>query len=156
MRNSPSCLVCLGLLAGVWACAPGSTNGPSDAGDSTPSFDLDAGRPSDPLASDAALGLRARQVFGGCQGGPEAACHGSGAADTHLRLGAGGDLVNVRSTERPSMMRVVPGVPTSSYLYLKVLGDGGIDGGRMPLDGPYDPRMAPFIASWIEAGAQDP
>ena len=54
------------------------------------------------------------------------------------------------------MARVAPGDPRSSYLYLKVLGEGGIDGGRMPLGGPFDPRMAPFIASWIEAGAPAP
>jgi hypothetical protein len=145
----------LGLLALVGACAPSPATTARDAGDSDPPFDLDGGR-IDPLASDAALGVRASQVFTGCQGGPESACHGAGAADTHLRLGAGGDLVNVASTERPELKRVAPGDPPNSYLYLKVLGNGGIDGGRMPLDGPFDPRMAPFIASWIEAGAPDP
>lgn len=143
-------------LVTAGACAPSSsTDAVSDAGDSEPTFGADAGR-LDPLASDAALGVRANQVFGGCQGGPESACHGLGEADLHLRLGAGGDLVNVASTERPSMKRVSPGDPNNSYLYLKVLGDGGIDGGRMPFGGPFDPRMAPFIASWIEAGAPDP
>jgi hypothetical protein len=133
--------------------------GTSDAGGpEPPSFGLDGGRPADPLAndSDAALGARADQVFAGCQGGPESACHALGESGTHLRLGADGDLVNVRSFERPDMLRVRPGDPAGSYLYWKVLGDGGIDGGRMPLDGPYDPRLAPFIASWIEAGAPSP
>ncbi len=61
--------------------------------------------------------------------------------------------MNVASSERPSLARVAPGDVASSYLYLKVVGDGGIDGGRMPLGGPFDPRLAPFLASWIEAGA---
>jgi hypothetical protein len=143
------------LVAG---CATRTATAPSDAGDGEPSFGLDGGRPADPLAAggDAALGARADQVFVGCQGGPESACHALGEADTHLRLGDAGDLVNVPSFERPGMLRVRPGDPARSYLYLKVLGDGGIDGGRMPLDGPYDPRLAPFIASWIEAGARSP
>ena len=66
-----------------------------------------------------------------------------------------GDVVNVPSTERPALDRVTPGDVMASYLYLKVVGDGGIDGGRMPLGGPFDPRLAPFIASWIEAGAPE-
>ena len=146
-------------LAAATACGSRTTDGPSDAGDASdvgPSFGLDGGGLTDPLASDASLAVRASQVFGGCQGGPESACHALGEADTHLRIGAGGDLVNVPSSERPAMARVAPGDPWSSYLYLKVLGDGGIDGGRMPLGGPFDPRMAPFIASWIEAGAPAP
>jgi len=144
------------VLALASACAPRATEGPNDAGESYPSLGSDAASVVDPLSSDASLGVRARQVFGGCQGGPESACHGSGAAGTHLRIGPGGDLVNVPSTERPALDRVTPGEVQSSYLYLKVVGDGGIEGGRMPLDGPFDPRLPPFIASWIEAGAAAP
>jgi len=148
--------IALGTL--VAGCTTRAATAASDAGDGEPTFGLDAARPPDPLApdSDAALGTRADQVFAGCQGGPESACHALGEADTHLRLGSGGDLLNVPSFERPEMPRVRPGDPARSYLYLKVLGDGGIDGGRMPLDGPYDPRLAPLIASWIEAGAPSP
>jgi hypothetical protein len=64
--------------------------------------------------------------------------------------------VNVRSSERPDMFRVHPYDPLGSYLYLKVLGDGGIDGGRMPLGESADPRTPPLIESWIEAGAPAP
>ena len=155
MRAAHTFLTLL-TFAFVEACVARETNGPNDAGDARPSFGFAAGGPPDPLASDASLGLRAAQVFGGCQGGPESACHALGEGDTHLRIGTDGDLVNVRSTERPSMLRVLPGDPAGSYLYLKVLGDGGIDGGQMPLGGPYDRRLAPFIASWIEGGAPSP
>ena len=146
----------LALLGLASACVPQATDGANDGGDSYPSLGSDAHTAVDPLASDASLGVRARQVFGGCQGGPESGCHGAGAAGTHLRLGAGGDVVQVASTERPALDRVAPGDVPSSYLYLKVVGEGGIDGGRMPLGGPFDTRMAPFIAAWIEAGAPDP
>lgn len=138
------------------SCAPTSVPETADGVAPSPTPSLGGTPPIDPLASDAALGVRAGEVFGRCQGGPESACHALGEGGTHLKLGPGGDLVGVPSTERPSLNRVAPGDPLSSYLYLKVLGDGGIDGGRMPLDGPFDPRLAPFIASWIESGAPAP
>jgi hypothetical protein len=54
------------------------------------------------------------------------------------------------------MVRVKPGDPSASYLYLKVLGDGGIDGGRMPYGATtYDPRLPELFFAWIEAGAPD-
>lgn len=136
------------------SCASTPDTAPFAAPGPAPSFG--GVPPVDPLGSDAALGVRAGEVFGSCQGGPESACHALGEGGTHLKLGTGGDLVGVRSTERPSLNRVAPGDPIRSYVYLKVLGDGGIDGGRMPLDGPFDPRLAPFLASWIEAGAPAP
>ena len=59
-----------------------------------------------------------------------------------------------RVIERPDLFRVKPGSPGESYLYLKVLGDGGIDGGRMPLNQvTFDPRLPALIATWIDAGA---
>ena len=64
-------------------------------------------------------------------------------------------IINVRSTERPELFRVKPGDPAQSYLYLKVLGDGGIDGGQMPLNGPFDPGVPEMFFAWIEAGAPD-
>jgi hypothetical protein len=66
-------------------------------------------------------------------------------------------VVNVRSTERPDLFRVQPFEPRNSYLYLKVLGDGGIEGGRMPLDEVVpDQRIPELVGAWIEAGAPDP
>jgi hypothetical protein len=38
---------------------------------------------------------------------------------------------------------------------LKVRGDGGIEGGRMPLNFPYNPRIPEMFFAWIEAGAPD-
>ena len=145
------------VLVLATSCAPTSVPDTlADGAAPSPAPTLGGSPPLDPLASDAALGVRAGQVFGGCQGGPESACHALGESGTYLKLGMDGDLVGVPSTERPSLSRVAPGDPRRSYLYLKVLGDGGIDGGRMPLDGPFDPRLAPFVARWIEAGAPAP
>jgi hypothetical protein len=64
------------------------------------------------------------------------------------------NLVNVASAEVPGLMRVVPGDPEHSYLYLKVTGDPRIDGGRMPpISDPLTPPDVELLRSWIEAGA---
>lgn len=148
--------VVIGLVAVSAACRPATPS----------SDDEDAARPPslsrgpvaiDPFDPDAALGARANALFGSsCQGGPESGCHGAGAAGLTLRLGAGGDVVDVPSTERPALVRVRPFDPPDSYLYLKVVGEGGIDGGRMPLGAPDDPRVADLVLRWIEAGAPSP
>jgi hypothetical protein len=85
----------------------------------------------------------------------ETYCHLLGAGGMFLT--AGGDnfpeVINVQSTEAPSMVRVRPGSTAQSYLYLKLVGDGGIEGGRMPLSAPYNPALVELFADWIEAGA---
>jgi hypothetical protein len=72
-----------------------------------------------------------------------------------LTLGTANDfaqIVGVPSTERPDLVRVAPGVPGESYLWLKLVGDGGIEGGPMP-GGASDPRLVALFGAWIEAGA---
>ncbi len=124
-----------------------------------PVAELDAGTdgfalgpPVDELPADAGLGTRARYGLRSCAGGPESFCHAAAAGNLVLP-GDGKNLVDFPSTERPELFRVAPGDPARSYLYLKVLGDGGIEGGRMPLGGPADPKLAALFADWIEAGA---
>ncbi len=83
-------------------------------------------------------------------------CHAVGAGELRLHLGAGGDVIGVRAAERPELVRVAPGSPEASYLYLKVRGDGGIDGDVMPQDRGYDPRVDRLVRDWIAAGAPVP
>src|SRR3989337_2505071 len=67
-------------------------------------------------------------------------CHLGGGAPKGLDLSAGnsyGNLVNVPSVELPSLDRVEPTDPDSSYLVWKIEGDSGITGERMPFGGPY-------------------
>ena len=133
--------------------APTSTDSGDDA---TISF-VGMADPLDP--SDASLATRVSEVFNGTCAGitGETQCHGSAAEHLTLRLGPGGDVVGVPSLERPDLLRVEPGVPDRSYLYLKVLGAPGIDGGRMPLNqAAFDPRLPALIAAWIDAGAPSP
>ena len=62
-----------------------------------------------------------------------------------------GQIVNVPSAQTPGLMRVRPGLPDSSALYLRITGRGGR--ARMPFFG--DPLPAETIAvirRWIELG----
>jgi hypothetical protein len=84
-------------------------------------------------------------------------CHGSGVGG--LGLYPGGELqslIGVPSVERPELLRVRPGAPLESYVYLKLRCDGGIDGGCMPLSSPPDSARAQLFFDWIEAGAPLP
>jgi hypothetical protein len=64
-------------------------------------------------------------------------------------------LVGVASTEQPTVKRVEAGDPDSSYIIRKLEGLSGIDGGQMPLGGPYLPQSTiDFIKQWITNGAQ--
>ena len=79
-------------------------------------------------------------------------CH-DGSAWPDLSAGkAYGNIVNIESTR--GMPLVYPGLPDSSYLYLKLLPDAPISGGRMPLGGPYlDAASLEIVRAWIERGA---
>ncbi len=62
-------------------------------------------------------------------------------------------LVGVTSTE-VALERVTPGDADASYLILKLEGDPGIVGGRMPKSGPYlDSATINAVRQWISDGA---
>ncbi len=64
-------------------------------------------------------------------------------------------LVNVPSTEQPSVMRVLPGDPDNSYIIWKLEGDARITGVRMPADEKYlTQEQVDVIRQWITDGAQ--
>lgn len=88
----------------------------------------------------------------------KAGCHAASAASGGLVLEAGSayaNLVGRPSTERSGFDRVTPGDPERSYLILKLRGDPGITGARMPFDGPpyLTTGQIEGIAAWIRAGA---
>jgi hypothetical protein len=142
--------VAFGGILGGWACGTEAT--PAAVADSgSDAFAL--GPPVDAPPEDAGVAILARYALRSCAGGPESFCHASGAAGLVLPSD-GGNLVNVRSSERPDLFRVAPGDPPRSYLYLKVVGDGGIEGGRMPpTSGAPDEKLRALLERWIEAGA---
>ena len=146
------------MVPGVFALAACSGKLlPTDDAGSEPAFP-DAGPAWDPLEpGDASLGLRMSFAVRSCSGQPEALCHSGGAGNLHLNLfGDAGDVIGVRSFERPDLFRVAPGDPDQSYLAWKVADDPRIDGGRMPLGATFDPRWPALVHAWIEAGAPPP
>jgi len=88
-------------------------------------------------------------------------CHDSASRAADLNLSgdsAFGELVNVFSTELPSMLRVAPGDPEASYLVHKIRGTAGAVGGvdtQMPLgEAPLSDEDMDAIVQWIQDGAQ--
>jgi hypothetical protein len=62
-------------------------------------------------------------------------------------------IVGVPSVEMPSLFRIAPGDPASSYLYRKVTG-AGITGDRMPQTlPPLSDSQIKLIRDWIRRGA---
>ncbi|MDP9151826.1 MAG: hypothetical protein M3O36_18035 [Myxococcota bacterium] len=81
-------------------------------------------------------------------------CHGQGQGG--LALSAGNEfapIVDVPSTQVPSLLRVVPGAPEASYLYRKIACDGGYVLSCMPKGARFDANLARLFFDWIEAGA---
>jgi hypothetical protein len=64
------------------------------------------------------------------------------------------NLVNARSVERPTLLRVAPGDPDNSYMIHKLEGRADIVGVRMPIQGPFlSEGQMTVIRRWIELGA---
>jgi hypothetical protein len=84
-------------------------------------------------------------------------CHAGSAPQQGQNLSSGlafSNIVNVPSTEQPAFMRVKPGDPDSSYLYMKITGDPRISGVQMPkTGGPLSAAKIAAIHDWIANGA---
>src|ERR1700676_4603977 len=84
-------------------------------------------------------------------------CHIGATAPEGLMLDAAHSynlLVNVPSTEVPSLLRVKPGDPSNSYIIQKLEGHAAV-GAQMPLGEPPLPASTiAFIVQWITDGAQ--
>ena len=93
-----------------------------------------------------------------------AGCHNATSLAGGLVLDAGvsyGELVDVVPTNpvaaAQGLLRVTPGSPEQSYLYVKLTAAGGVLGGRMPLgQAPLAPSEIELVRSWILAGAAAP
>jgi hypothetical protein len=84
-------------------------------------------------------------------------CHIGATAPQGLMLDASHSynlLVNIPSTEVPSILRVKPGDPGNSYIIQKLQGHAAV-GGQMPLgETPLAASTIAFIVQWITDGAQ--
>ena len=88
-------------------------------------------------------------AFSGCHGGS------SPAMGLDLRADAAFDaIVDVPSSQQPSVDLIEPNDPDSSYLYLKVIGDPSISNAQMPRGGgPLSQQLMDLLRDWIERGA---
>jgi hypothetical protein len=87
----------------------------------------------------------------GCHSGSSATFSGGQNLEA---ANAYANIVNVASTEKPTLKRVQPGDGDASYLYQKIKGEPGIAGARMPLaGGPLDDDDIDRIELWINQGA---
>lgn len=86
-------------------------------------------------------------------------CHVGATPPKGLNLEDGStfsNTVNVASDEVPTLMRIKPGDPEESYLYLKITGDASITGSQMPLGrSPLSAEEMDQIRDWILEGAID-
>ncbi|MBK7859702.1 MAG: hypothetical protein IPJ65_14000 [Archangiaceae bacterium] len=86
-------------------------------------------------------------------------CHRGASAPKGLQLEASkayDKLVGVSSVELPELMRVKPGAPQDSYLYVKIVPtDARRVGERMPLDEPpyLSAEKIEAVRGWIARGA---
>ncbi|MDZ7644335.1 MAG: Ig-like domain-containing protein [Woeseiaceae bacterium] len=140
-KRAPWAVVCALLVQG---CSGGDGTGMAPDG---PDPD---GR-IDPLYSD----IQAEVFTPSCA---VAGCHAGAGAPQGLSLEAAssyGLLVNVASSEVPSLLRVQPGNPDDSYLVRKLEGNAAA-GARMPLGRPPLPQATiDVIRQWITEGATD-
>ena len=132
------------------ACSNGTAAPAPDAGVACLGCDFDASAPW----TDPALPLHTRVVsmLHDCTGAE--ACHATGSGGLTITIGSElTNLVNVPAIERPELLRVAPGDPSASYMYLKLARDGGFIRAGMPASEPFDPRRPELARAWIEAGA---
>ena len=154
----------------VGACYTGGPDGPTEISpgeELSATADASAGSTPDAqigiLAIDAtydvSVSLQVKGILDQtCAGSAEQSCHARGVENLALSyLQDFASIIDVPSTEMPDVMRVLPFDPDNSYLYRKLVCDGGITGLCMPYSTvPTDPQMIALFLEWIEAGAPLP
>lgn len=114
----------------------------------------DAGGPGEPIDPTATFTRVQNEIFT-----PTCAsigCHDPLGQQSQMVLSAGrayAQIVNVPSVEMPSLSRIRPNDPATSYLYRKITGSG-ITGERMPLSRPpLTDAEIKLVRDWIRRGA---
>lgn len=110
----------------------------------------------DAAASDSSVAENVKVILDTtCAGGKESTCHANSLGSLELSLAADfSSIIDVRSSEMPDVFRVTPFDPNGSYLFRKLVCDGGILGSCMPASISHaDPAMVSLFLNWIEAGA---
>jgi hypothetical protein len=93
----------------------------------------------------------------GAQTCAQAGCHSGPSPTGGQNLEAANayaNIVNVTSSERPDLRRIMPGSVDQSYLFKKITGAFDIAGSQMPLaGGPLSAADIDLVRQWIQAGA---
>lgn len=97
------------------------------------------------------------QVF--AQSCTSVGCHAGSSPAASLSLEEGNaydNLVNVASTEVPSLLRVDPGNADDSYLYIKLIGGERMAPGtfQMPIGQELPSEDIELVRQWINEGAE--
>lgn len=152
------------LLTLLLACAGDGTglddngmpipDGPQPPGPEPPGPEPPAPEAPATLSGDVQPIFSANCAFSGCHAGPTAVLGQDLSAGRTFA-----SVVDVPSVEAPSLRRVRPSLPDSSYLVHKIQGTQltvGGSGARMPLiGGPLTEDEIAVIRGWIAAGALD-
>jgi hypothetical protein len=144
LRGTYGAIAALAAASALASC--GGETSPPLTGPPTPGPDTSL------TAFEAVQGIFTRScAFAGCHSGP--------ASKEGLDLSAGAlheNTVRVPSVQVPSLHRVHPSRPDSSYLMLKLEGMAGAVGGigtQMPLGGQLTPARIDSVRAWILSGA---
>lgn len=132
----------------------GEFSGAFPSGDGTQGGDFEATfTVATPVSSPSLADIQASVFTPSCA---FSGCHGGGSPAQGLNLEDGNsfsNLVNVASSQVPSLMRVTPGDPDSSYLVQKLEGTAAV-GAQMPRGGPaLSQDLIDDVRQWIQDGA---
>jgi hypothetical protein len=148
----------LAAVAALASCssAPPDAGGGADGGAGTDAADAGNSLPCFACADasfDGPLYVRVKGQLDQVCGSPDG-CHGASAGGMSVVIGREFiDMIDVASSEDPSLKRVAPGDPDHSYVYLKLACQGGIVDACMPLGNSPQPAVVALFRAWIEAGA---
>lgn len=135
-------------LAGLCMLFPALTISACGGGDSSPASPSPTPEPLQATFSS----IRTNVLTARC-----VTCHSGNGAPEGLNLEVGvayANLVNARSTQRPSLLRVAPGSAENSYMVHKLEGRSDIAGFRMPQTPPFlSSAEIQTIRAWIDQGA---
>ena len=152
-------LLPLGLAAALLACGSsgdGSPAGPSGGAPDGGSTDTGGGstdtggggRPAVTLVRLSGEIFTPRCATSGCHSGTTRAGGLSLQAEDIATA-----IVDVPSEARPDYKLVAPGDPVNSYLLMKMRGDEGIAGDRMPPARALEEEQIALVEEWVEDGA---
>ena len=145
-------LLPIGLAAALLACGSsgdGSPAGPSGGAPDGGSTDTDGDSPrAVTLVRLSGEIFTPRCATSGCHSGTTRAGGLSLQAEDIATA-----IVDVPSAAKPDYKLVAPGDPVNSYLLMKMRGDEGIAGDRMPPGGALEDEQVALVEEWVEAGA---